>query len=96
MQQGDPLPLRLITIQQAAGYTGLSPHTLYTMVSQRRIPYVKVGRLTKFDVGLLDDVFSQVRTYSHDTVTCHSGRKGGDFARPQENLRRCGGDTRQD
>jgi excisionase family DNA binding protein len=54
MPQGDPLPLRLITIQQAAGYTGLSPHTLYTMVSQRRIPYVKVGRLTKFDVGLLD------------------------------------------
>jgi excisionase family DNA binding protein len=54
MQQGDPLPLRLITIQQAAAYTGLSPHTLYTMVSQRRIPYVKVGRLTKFDVGLLD------------------------------------------
>ena len=45
---------RLIDIQEAAEYTGLSPHTLYTMVSQRRIPYVKVGRLTKFDVGLLD------------------------------------------
>ncbi len=45
---------RLISIQEAAQYTGLSPHTLYTMVSQRRIPYVKVGRLTKFDVGLLD------------------------------------------
>ena len=54
MQQGNPLPLRLITIKQAATYTGLSPHTLYTMVSQRRIPFVKVGRLTKFDVGLLD------------------------------------------
>ena len=54
MQQCDPLPLRLITIREAAGYTGLSRHTLYTMVSQRRIPYVKVGRLTKFDVGLLD------------------------------------------
>jgi len=54
MQQRDPLPRRLITIQDAAAYTGLSVHTLYTMVSQRRIPYVKVGRLTKFDVGLLD------------------------------------------
>ena len=45
---------RLITIQETAEYTGLSPFTLYTMVSQRRIPFVKVGRLVKFDVGLLD------------------------------------------
>lgn len=45
---------RLVDIKEASTYIGLSPHTLYTMVSQRRIPYVKVGRLTKFDVGLLD------------------------------------------
>lgn len=45
---------RLISVKEAAAYTGLSVHTLYTMVSQRRIPYVKVGRLTKFDIGLLD------------------------------------------
>jgi excisionase family DNA binding protein len=50
---------RLITIQEAAEYTGLSPHTLYTMVSQRRIPYVKVGRLTKFDLRLLDEWLKQ-------------------------------------
>jgi excisionase family DNA binding protein len=45
---------RLIDIREAAEYTGLSVHTLYTMVSQRRVPFVKVGRLVKFDVGLLD------------------------------------------
>ena len=44
---------RLISINEAAEYTGLSPHTIYTMVSQRRIPYVKVGRLVKFDEGML-------------------------------------------
>ena len=33
---------RLIGIKDAAGYTGLSVHTVYAMVSQRRIPYVKV------------------------------------------------------
>ncbi len=54
MSKPGPDIRRLISIQEAAVYTGLSPHTLYTMVSQRRIPYVKVGRLTKFDVGLLD------------------------------------------
>ncbi|MBH0178420.1 MAG: helix-turn-helix domain-containing protein [Nitrospira sp.] len=50
---------KLIPIQEAAQYTGLSPHTLYTMVSQRRIPYVKVGRLVKFDVDLLDKWIKQ-------------------------------------
>ncbi len=45
---------RLISIQDAAQYTDLSVQTLYKMVSQRRIPFVKMGRLTKFDVALLD------------------------------------------
>lgn len=45
---------RLLDIQQVATYTGLSVHTLYTMVSQRRIPFVKMGRLTKFDREELD------------------------------------------
>ncbi len=46
---------RLINVREAAEYIGLSIDTVYTMVSQRRIPYVKVGRLTKFDVKLLED-----------------------------------------
>ncbi|MEO7862848.1 MAG: helix-turn-helix domain-containing protein [Nitrospirales bacterium] len=46
--------VRLMSVRETGVYTGLSPHTLYTMVSQRRIPFIKVGRLTKFDVTLLD------------------------------------------
>ena len=45
---------RLLDIQDVAAYTGLSVHTLYTMVSQRRIPDVKMGRLTKVDRVELD------------------------------------------
>lgn len=45
---------RLLDIQEASEYVGLSVHTVYTMVSQRRIPFVKIGRLTKFDVALLE------------------------------------------
>ena len=44
---------RLMSVKEAAAYTGLSPHTIYTMVSQRRIPFVKVGRLVKFDEAML-------------------------------------------
>jgi len=32
---------RLISVPEAAAYTGLSSHTIYTMVSQRLIPCVK-------------------------------------------------------
>ena len=45
----------LVDIHEVAQYLGISPETLYKMVSQRRIPYVKVGRLVKFDVRLLDE-----------------------------------------
>ncbi len=55
MRASEPVKRRLISVQETAEYTGLSVHTLYTMVSQRRIPFVKMGRLTKFDLKLLDD-----------------------------------------
>ena len=45
---------RLLDIKEVADYIGLSVHTLYTMVSQRRIPFVKMGRLTKFDREEID------------------------------------------
>ena len=50
---------RLVPIKEAAVYTGLSPHTIYTMISQRRIPFVKIGRLVKFDLDLLDKWIQQ-------------------------------------
>lgn len=50
---------RLVTIHEAAVYTGLAVDTLYKMVNQRRIPFVKVGRLVKFDIGMLDDWIQQ-------------------------------------
>ena len=49
------LTRRLLDIGDVALYTGLSVHTLYTMVSQRRIPFVKMGRLTKFDLRAIDE-----------------------------------------
>jgi excisionase family DNA binding protein len=59
MNKQAPLTRRLLSVKETSDYTGLSRHTLYTMDSQRRIPYVKVGRLTKFDVALLDEWLKQ-------------------------------------
>ena len=45
---------RLLDIKAASVYMGISPNTLYQWVSQRRFPFVKVGRLTRFDIRQLD------------------------------------------
>ncbi|MCI0530311.1 MAG: helix-turn-helix domain-containing protein, partial [Nitrospira sp.] len=45
---------QLLDNNEAAHYLGISPKTLPTWVSMRKIPHVKVGRLTKFRVEDLD------------------------------------------
>ncbi len=45
---------RLITIKEASEYLGIKVNTLYSWVSQKKIDYVKMGRLTKFDIRVLD------------------------------------------
>lgn len=45
---------RYLDIQKAADYTSLSTHSLYRRVSDRTIPFIKVGRLIRFDRQALD------------------------------------------
>lgn len=54
MSQTIAIQPRLLSIDQVSQYLDLSVHTVYRMVSQRRIPFVKIGRLTKFDRGDID------------------------------------------
>ena len=54
MSEALPIQPRLLSIDQVSQYLDLSVHTIYRMVSQRRIPYVKMGRLTKFDRAEID------------------------------------------
>lgn len=46
---------RLININELSEYLDLSISTIYSWVSQRRIPFVKCGRLTKFDLERIND-----------------------------------------
>ncbi len=46
---------RLININELSEYIGLSKNTIYSWVSQRKIPFVKCGRLTKFDLQRIDE-----------------------------------------
>ncbi len=50
---------RLLTVTETAAYLGLSKLTIYDWVSKRKIQYVKVGRLVKFDLNTLDKWIDQ-------------------------------------
>lgn len=41
----------LVTIDQLSGRLGITVRHVRRLVYERRIPYVKVGRLVRFDVG---------------------------------------------
>lgn len=45
---------RLYNISETAEYLGLAVGTLYNLISQKRIEYVKLGRNVKFDKNKLD------------------------------------------
>lgn len=40
---------KLLSVKEAVPVTGLSRHTLYAWVHQRRIPHVKLGSRVMFD-----------------------------------------------
>jgi excisionase family DNA binding protein len=45
---------RLLSVEQAADYLGLSAGTMRNWISMRRIEHVKVGRLTRVPISVLD------------------------------------------
>ncbi|MEE9605299.1 MAG: helix-turn-helix domain-containing protein [Candidatus Scalindua sp.] len=45
---------RLLSVKEASEYLGIKANTLYSWVSQKKIDYVKIGRLTKFDLRVID------------------------------------------
>ncbi len=52
---------RLININELSEYIDLSISTIYSWVSQRRIPFLKVGRLTKFDLESINEWIEEKR-----------------------------------
>lgn len=68
VKEPESLPRRLVGIQQVAEYTGLAVKTIYSMVSQRRIPFVKLGRLTKFDIKEIDAWINRHTVRVRDTA----------------------------
>jgi excisionase family DNA binding protein len=57
-----PVRPRWLKIDQASDYTGFAVGTIYNMVSERRVPYVKKGGSLRFDVRDLDKWMERDKT----------------------------------
>lgn len=68
---------QLIDVNELAEYLKITVETLYNWISQKKIPYVKVGsRLVRFDLEKIDEWLEQgsVSVYSW------KGRQGKDMS----------------
>jgi len=50
---------RLLSVNELSEYIGISVNTVYSWVSQKIIPYVKCGRLTKFDIKVINSLIEK-------------------------------------
>ena len=50
---------RLLGTTEISEYLGIKMNTIYAWVNQRRIPYIKVGRLVKFDIRKIEEWVSE-------------------------------------
>ena len=44
---------KLLNIDETSAYLGIKKPTLYSWVFQKKIPYIKVGRMIRFNVNEL-------------------------------------------
>ncbi len=58
---------RYLSPKELSEYLGISLQTIYEWTSQRKIPFVKLSRLVKFDVAEIDAWMKSqgVRPYQH-------------------------------
>ncbi len=59
LNTASPIQRRLLTVKELSAYLGISQDTIYTQVSKRRVPFVKIGRLLKFDLKAIDEWITQ-------------------------------------
>jgi len=59
---------RFLDIKELAKYLGISISTLYDWINQRKIPYVKISNLVRFDLNEIDKWIEEKRIKPIDKV----------------------------
>lgn len=62
-------PNRYLDIAGAAEYLSLSTSYLFKLVSRRKVPFIKIGRLVRFDRSALDKWAGRRQVLPKDWMT---------------------------
>lgn len=66
--------MRLITVEELAKYLDLNPHTIYMWAEQRKIPFIKIGRMVRFDLIEIEDWLTSKKTAISEEQTVAASR----------------------
>lgn len=59
MKQNQTIHFELLTITQASEYLKIIPSTIRSMCFYKKIPFIKIGRMVRFDKNQLNDWLMQ-------------------------------------
>jgi excisionase family DNA binding protein len=65
------IPRDYMSVKDVCEYLGVSRWTIYAMVNDRQIPFVKIGKLLRFNRHAVDDALAK-RTVKAAPVSVHS------------------------
>jgi len=60
---------RLFTIKEASEYLGISVNALYCRVCRKQIPFVKIGKLLRFDKKDIDNWIEKQKISDTEEIT---------------------------
>ncbi|MCM8771345.1 MAG: helix-turn-helix domain-containing protein [Candidatus Omnitrophica bacterium] len=66
--------MRLITVEELAKYLNLNPHTIYIWVEQKKIPFIKIGRMVRFDLIEIEEWLASKKTEITEEQTVAASR----------------------
>jgi excisionase family DNA binding protein len=67
MAPADPLP-HLLSIDELAEHLGVTVRHIRRLIAEHRVPYLKVGRLVRFDPGDVTKWLADARVDKHRTA----------------------------
>lgn len=59
------MPKRLVNTQELAKYIGITEGTARVWTCHKKIPYIKVGKLVKFDLNEIDKWLDERKVKMH-------------------------------
>jgi excisionase family DNA binding protein len=65
----EPLPEKLLTVEQVATYLNVNKFTIYRLIADQRLPAFKVGNQWRFEKKMIERWLNSNRKHSNSSRT---------------------------